>query len=164
MCVWIYCTNFVRSISHYKKISATYYHNRTEVIPWTCQYVTETWVPSIYFRKKKYKYEISRKSVQWEPNCSLRANGRSDGHRETWRSSYSLIETLRTRLKARNCRAYKSTEMAAPSVHKINVRLALRIQKLRMKETVEFRVNIVTARHKHTHTHTHTYMYVYRHA
>ena len=51
--------------------------------------------------------------------------------------------------------------MAAPSVHEINVRFALRIQKLRMKETVELRMNIVTARHIDTHTHTHTHRYIY---
>jgi len=51
--------------------------------------------------------------------------------------------------------------MAAPSVHEINVRFALRIQKLRMKETVELRMNIVTARHIDTHTHTDIYIYIY---
>jgi len=43
MCVWIFCSTFVRSISHYKQNSPTYYHKRRQ------------------------------------PNCSLRANGRSDG-------------------------------------------------------------------------------------
>jgi len=27
-------------------------------------------------------YEISLKSVQWEPSCSMRTNGRKDG--QTW--------------------------------------------------------------------------------
>jgi hypothetical protein len=36
------------------------------------------------FRKKILKYQISWKSVQWEPNCSVRIDGRTD--RQTGRN------------------------------------------------------------------------------
>jgi hypothetical protein len=39
----------------------------------------ETWIFSTYFRKI-LKYQISWKSVVWEPSCSIRTNG------HTWRS------------------------------------------------------------------------------
>jgi len=38
----------------------------------------EIWILSIYFRKVR-KYQISRKSVQWVPSCSLRTDGRANG-------------------------------------------------------------------------------------
>jgi len=28
---------------------------------------------------EKYSYEMLRKSVQWEPSCSMRTDGRTDG-------------------------------------------------------------------------------------
>ena len=31
---------------------------------------------------KMLKYQISWKSVQWKPSCSMRADGRTDGHDE----------------------------------------------------------------------------------
>jgi hypothetical protein len=42
---------------------------------------TETWIPSTDFRKT-HKYHISWKSVYWQPNCSTRSDGRTDGHNE----------------------------------------------------------------------------------
>jgi hypothetical protein len=45
----------------------------------------ETWIFSTHFRRI-FKYQISWKSVQWEPSCSMRRNGQ----RETWRS-FSLF-------------------------------------------------------------------------
>jgi len=30
--------------------------------------------------RKIFKYKISRKSVLWKPNCSVRTDGRTDGH------------------------------------------------------------------------------------
>ena len=32
--------------------------------------------------RKILKYQISRKSVQWEPSCPTRTDGRTDGHDE----------------------------------------------------------------------------------
>jgi hypothetical protein len=37
----------------------------------------ETWIFST-FSKKKHKYEISWKSFQWEPSCSMRTDGPRD--------------------------------------------------------------------------------------
>ena len=39
--------------------------------------VSETWISSTNFRKT-LKYQISWKSVQWKPSCSVRTGGRTD--------------------------------------------------------------------------------------
>jgi len=43
----------------------------------------DTWIFETDFRKI-FKHQISWKCVHWEPSCSLRTDGRSDG--QTWRS------------------------------------------------------------------------------
>ena len=45
-----------------------------------------------FLGEKKFRYEISWKSVQWEPSCSLRTD------RQLWRSWQSLFAILRTYL------------------------------------------------------------------
>jgi len=42
----------------------------------------ETWIWMAYFRKT-FKYQIEWKSIQWEPNCSMRTDGRAVKHDET---------------------------------------------------------------------------------
>ena len=42
-------------------------------------YFNETWMLSTFFRKI-LKFQISRKTVQWEQSCSMRAGGRTDRH------------------------------------------------------------------------------------
>ena len=51
----------------------------------------ETWIFLTYF-PKIMKYQLSWKSVQWEPS-SMRTDGRK------WRSYYSLLAIMRSRLK-----------------------------------------------------------------
>jgi len=41
----------------------------------------DTWIFSTYFRNT-LKYQISWKSVEWEPSCSMRTDGQTDGHNE----------------------------------------------------------------------------------
>jgi hypothetical protein len=43
------------------------------------------------------KYQISSKSVQWGPSCSMRTDIWTDG--QTWRSLYPLFAILQSRLK-----------------------------------------------------------------
>jgi len=45
--------------------------------------VNEIWTFSTDFRNI-FTYPTSRKSVQWEPSCSMRENEQTD--RQTWRS------------------------------------------------------------------------------
>jgi len=47
---------------------------------------------------EKYPFQISWKSVQWGPNCSMRVGGRTGGD-----ISKSLFEILRTRLRTVRC-------------------------------------------------------------
>jgi len=43
----------------------------------------ETWIFSTHLRQiLKYQYQISWKSVQWEPSCSMQTDGRTDRHDE----------------------------------------------------------------------------------
>jgi hypothetical protein len=89
---------------HFQNNSSTYYHQCTQVF--NVKYrlflpdFSDTWIFSKGFRKI-LKYPISWKSVQGEPNCSMRTNRRTDGRtdRQTWQSYWSLFGMLRTRLK-----------------------------------------------------------------
>ena len=80
MCVLIFSTTYVWNISHSKKKWARCNKN-VLWSPCTCILVhfNETWNFSTDFRKI-LKYQISWKSVQWEPTCSMRTD------RQTWRS------------------------------------------------------------------------------
>ena len=54
----------------------------------------------------------------------------------------------------------QQNQMAAQSVHEFKARFALKIQKLRMKETVELRMNTATAPHIYIHTQIYIYIYI----
>jgi hypothetical protein len=47
--------------------------------------------------RKIFKYQLSCKSVRWEPSCSMLMGGQTDRYDE---ANSSLVEILRTHLKA----------------------------------------------------------------
>jgi len=106
MCVLIFCTTFVRNISHSKKKWAKFYYHKC-IIGLHCKYplflsdFNETWIFSTDFRKI-LRYHISWKSVQWEPSCSMRTDRQTDRHDEVNKLYIvvlvHLYEILRTRL------------------------------------------------------------------
>jgi len=93
MRVLIFSTTFVRNISHSKKNWATYDQKK-----YACLHVkksfflldfNKTWIFSTDFRKI-LKYLISRKSVRWEPCCSMRVG------RKTWQAVCVNVHTRTT--------------------------------------------------------------------
>ena len=62
--------------------------------PFFLSYFNETWVFSTYFRRW-LKYQVSWKSVNWEPSCSIQTERRID-RRSAWRNE-SFFAILRTR-------------------------------------------------------------------
>jgi membrane protein CcdC involved in cytochrome C biogenesis len=85
-CVLIFSTVFIWNISHSKKNSAIYCHKCENVFIWStrysCRILMKLWVLSTDFLKK-FKYQISSKSFQWEPSCSMWTDERTD--RQTYR-------------------------------------------------------------------------------
>jgi len=80
MCVLIFSTTFVWSIAHSKKKWARYdkkmYVCRHVKYPLFLSDFDETWIFATDFQKI-LKYEISRRSVHWEPSCSMRTDGQT---------------------------------------------------------------------------------------
>ena len=81
MCVLIFSTTFVWSISHSEKKWARYDKKCTYIgLHVKCQLFLsdcdETWICYTGFRKV-LKFEISWKSIQWGPSCSMRTDGRT---------------------------------------------------------------------------------------
>ena len=78
ICALISFITFVWNISHSKKnerdmIKSVYWS--VCKYPLVLSYLNEAWICSTDFRKI-FKYQISWKSIQWEPSCSIRTDGR----------------------------------------------------------------------------------------
>jgi hypothetical protein len=81
-CILILPTIFVKNISHCKNNSARYHHKCTGPhvkCPLILSKSNETWIFSPNFQTI-LKYQISWRSVQWQPSYSTRTDG------QTWRS------------------------------------------------------------------------------
>jgi hypothetical protein len=83
MCVLIFSTTFVCCLKHF-----SFYEEMSEILLKICICLhvkyplflsdfNEIWISSIVFRKV-WKRKISWKSVQWEPSCSMRTDGKTD--------------------------------------------------------------------------------------
>ena len=56
-------------------------HTSSCKVPVILSYFNENLIFSTHFRKKILKYQISWKSVQWEPSCSMRTDGQTGRQR-----------------------------------------------------------------------------------
>ena len=82
MCVFIFSTTFVWNISHSKKNLARYlktFEKSSCKVPVILSDFNRTWIFSTDFRKKLI-HRVSSKSEKWEPSCSMRTDGWTDGH------------------------------------------------------------------------------------
>ena len=83
MCVLIFSTPCVWNISQYNTNWTRYDKKCILVFVVKCQLFLsdfiETWIFSTDFRKI-LTFEISWKSFQWEPSCSMRTDGRDKGN------------------------------------------------------------------------------------
>jgi hypothetical protein len=91
-CVLIFSTNFVWKISHSNKKWAIYDQKCILFIIWSTVplLLSEFNANSIFSKdfRKILKYQISWKSVRWEPSCSMRTNRPTD--RQTGRHNEAI--------------------------------------------------------------------------
>ena len=73
MCVLIFSTTSVLNISHSKNNVTKCYYKCTK----STRKVFQILMNREFSRRKIFKYQISWKSVQWEPNCSMRRKGQT---------------------------------------------------------------------------------------
>ena len=74
-------TKLVWNISHPKKYSAKYYHKCAQGVHATCPLFFSDFNKNNFFRQsseKKFKHQISWKSVPWEPSLSMRTDRQID--------------------------------------------------------------------------------------
>jgi hypothetical protein len=96
MCASIFSTTFIWNISHSKENWIRYDKKMCICLPVKYPlFMSELEFSGQIFRKI-LKYEISWKSVQWEPSCSMQTD------RQTDRSERSSFAVLRKRLKTRH--------------------------------------------------------------
>ena len=106
----------------------------------------EIWIIWTYFRKI-LKYQISWKSVQWEPSCSLRTDGRTDltklivGFRNFTNAPISLERASCVRLRTVRCRQWPRARFPATicdshTFQKINTEMFIRCQTFRIAFSV----------------------------
>ena len=101
MCVLISSTNFVGKNFSFQEEPREIWSKMSSGLhvkyPLFLVYFHETWISRVFFQKIP-KYQISWKSVQWEPSCSMRTDGRRGRHGE---ANSRFPTNLRTRLKMR---------------------------------------------------------------
>ena len=84
MCVLIFSTNMYKTfliVTRIQRDIVKYVKPSSRKAPLFFSDFNEIWIFSTVLRRK-LKYQISSKSVQWEPSCSMRTDGQTDG----WRS------------------------------------------------------------------------------
>ena len=111
MCVLILSTNFIWNISHRKNNLARYDNiGLNAKYPLFLSDFNETWIFSTDFQKKKpHKYQISWKSVQWQPRC-FDTERQTDMKEPTiaFRNSVNEPKILRSAHKVHLCLSYRS--------------------------------------------------------
>jgi len=101
----IFPSKFVWNISHSKKNSARYYQKCTYVFmqsaSYSCQILIKLEFSRQVFEKKILKYQISWKSINYEPNGSRRTDRPIDtrAYVQIWRRKQSFFPILRTSIK-----------------------------------------------------------------
>jgi hypothetical protein len=82
MRVLIFSTTFVWNISQSKKNPARYYDKCTYIYMWSTHYSCQALMKLEFSQQifKKYSYQISWKSIQWEPSCSIHMDGWTETH------------------------------------------------------------------------------------
>ena len=88
--VLVFSTIFLRNISHSKRKLDRYDKKCTHYQLFLSEF-NGTWIFSTFFLTM-LKYQISRKSMQWVPSCSLRTDRRTEGRTDITK----LIAVFRT--------------------------------------------------------------------
>jgi hypothetical protein len=81
-CVFWFSKRFIWYISHSKNNSARYFHYRPQVFLLTSRYFCQISIKRKFliqfFFRKTIRYQIKRKSFQWESSCSMWADRQTD--------------------------------------------------------------------------------------